>query len=94
MEKSTAKLFYTKEVYVDVSQKMADEIIGKIGEVENIGELKEIENILQQRHILRIVPLGDLYYQETREAVEAILAEYFVVNRIENLHYFNLRIMN
>jgi hypothetical protein len=94
MEKSTAKLFYTKEVYVDVSQEMADEIIGKIGEVENIGELKEIEDILQQRHILRIIPLGDMYYQETREAVEAILAEYFVVNRIENLHYFNLRIMN
>ncbi len=94
MEKSTAKLYYTKEVYVAVNQEMVDEILKLIGTVGNIDVPSEFEIIKQQKHEVHVIPLGDLYDQETREAVEQILAEYFVVNRIEDLHYFNLRIHN
>ncbi len=81
-------------MYVADSQEMADEIIGKIGEVKNIDVPEEFEIIKQQKHEVHVIPLGDLHDGYTRSEVEAILQEYFVVNRIENLHYFNLRIMN
>lgn len=92
MEKSTARLYYTKEVYVSVSQEMVDEILKRIDSMNNIDVLREFEIIEQVGHVVHVVPLSDLYDSFAREEVEAILEEYFVVDCIEGLHYFNLRV--